>query len=111
VIKKAFRPLPPAILGLRLRARHNEYARFYGNYVSMTGKKKRFSFQVTVNPRLKNKQKYRLIVKTVGALLNNTIPEHVQGEVFDSFQELHYKTRWLRVRRLNEYKAGMHYER
>lgn len=110
-MSKEFRPAPLSLRQLRYGVRYNEYARFYGNYVSMTGKRKRFSFQIRVSPRLSGRQKYRLIVRTCNALLDNTIPQHRQGEVFDNFGDLLKRTKWFRVRKLRQYEAGMVYER
>lgn len=109
--RKTFRPLPSDLRGLRDRARYSEFARFYGSFDRMNWKIGRFSFQVEMSPWLSNNEKYRLIVTTVNALRDNTIPEHEQGQVFRSFQELFHRTKWVRVRRLRQYKAGMVYER
>ncbi|MEM2111349.1 MAG: hypothetical protein QXX08_05675 [Candidatus Bathyarchaeia archaeon] len=106
-----FRPVTLALRWLRSGARYREYARFYGSYVTITGKIKRFSFSVKVNPRLNNRVKYRRIVTVCNSLLDKMIPEHKQGDIFNTFAELLYRTRWFRVRRLRNYQAGMVYER
>lgn len=105
-----YRALPSSLRQMRRGARHREYARFYGLYVSMTGKRKRFSFQVKFNRRLTGKWKYRLIVTTVNALKDEEIPRHRQGEVFTSFGKL-FGTTWVKVRKLIRYEAGVVYER
>ena len=93
------------------RGQYKEYARFYGTYRSTTGKTKRFSYAVRVNPRLSRAVKYRLMVVMVNALLNKNVPQHRQGQVFPNFHELLLYTPWFRVRKLLQYKAGMHYVR
>jgi hypothetical protein len=79
----------------------------------MTGKIKRFSFQVKISPTLSRKRKAlsKLISGTVGGLLDGYVPEHVQGEIFPSFEELLYHTDWFQVRRLRNYEAGVIYAR
>jgi hypothetical protein len=110
-VRERFRPAPPYLRASRNRARYREYARFYGLYVNRAGKRNRFSFSVRVNPRLTNAEKYRYYVSVCNALLSEEIPEHRQGDIFDSFRELLWRTNWFRVRRLVEYKAGAVYER
>lgn len=108
---RGFRTVPSSLRRLRYGARYREYARFYGLYINRIGKRKRFSYSVRISPRLSNRRKYRYIVIVCNALLNKEIPEHRQGEVFYSFRELLHETRWVRVRRLLEYHAGVEYER
>lgn len=107
--RSRLRPLPPH---LRMRrVLYREYARFYGTYRSMTGKTKRFSFAVKVDPRLSPKAKYEYIVMTCNALLDRYAPQHKQGQIFATFNELLNETPWFRVRKILRYKAGMRYER
>jgi len=108
--RSEFRPVPRSLVRLRQRARYREYARFYGNYTSMTGKRKRFSFSVRISPRLSNRAKYEFMVETCNALKDRMVPEHTLGEVFSSFGELLDRTVWFRIRRLRNYKAGVIYE-
>jgi len=105
-----FRPVPRDLRRLRRRARIREYARFYGNYTSMTGKRKRFSFSIRISPRISNRAKYEFMVETCNALKDKQVPEHTLGEVFSSFGELLDGTVWFRIRRLRNYRAGVIYE-
>ena len=107
---RKFRPLPLYLSQRRYLAREQEFARFYGSYVNMTGHTKRFSFQVTLSPSLSNRDKYDCIRTAVTELRNKRIPQHEQGQVFHSFHAL-FSTTWLRVRRLRQYHAGVVYER
>jgi hypothetical protein len=108
--RPALNPTPRYLRALRPTVRHREYARFYGLYETMDGKRKRFSFGVKISPKLTNRQLYSLIVATCNNLLDKRIPEHRAGEFFPSFRDL-FRTRWIRVRKLLRYQAGVHYER
>jgi hypothetical protein len=105
-----FRKVPIYLQAIRPAIRHREYARFYGLYETMDGKRKRFSFGVKISPKLTNRQLYSLIVITCNNLLDKRVPEHRAGEFFPSFRDL-FRTRWIRVRKLLRYQAGVHYER
>jgi len=99
---------------MRYGAPYRGDLRVYGLVETLTGKLKRISFQVKVGSSLmKNKQKLmQLIRATVTAIkYHKKIPVHRQGDVFSSFKELFDRTKWVRIRRLLDYKAGMHYER
>jgi hypothetical protein len=100
-----FRPLPVHTRG---RVQSKEYARFYGNYITNTGKRKRASFQVNISG-YRGKAKYLLIKNVCTRLLKREIPEHKQGQVFSSYDELMHRTHWFRVRRIERYKAGVRY--
>lgn len=108
---RKFRPVPLHLKQLRYGAQHSQYARFYGLYQTITGKKKRFSYVVKISQRLSERQVYRLMVVACGALLDSAIPEHKRGQVFSSFGELLRRTRWFRIRKIIRYKAGVIYER
>lgn len=105
-----YRPVPLHLKGLRRTARYRGYARFYAIYESMTGKTKRASWVVRISPSMSNRNLYKLMVSTCNNILDNKIPKHFRGQVFESFSEL-YRTPWIRVRRIKTYKAGIVYER
>jgi hypothetical protein len=111
-IKHKLRPAPAYLKRMRIGATHRWFARFYGNYESMTGKLRRFSFQVRVSPELSQNRRVLAdnIRTTCGALLENNVPEHMQGDTFHSFRDL-MLARWFRVRRLRNYEAGVVYGR
>jgi len=98
---------------MRYGATHRWYARFYGNYDTLTGKRKRFSFQVRVSPAIQRNRRAlsEFIRTTCNNLLDRNIPEHEQGETFHTFGDLLRRTRWFRVRKVRNYEAGVLYER
>ena len=102
-----FKPLPKGLWGREVD--ESEYARFYGTYVNRQRKKKRFSFQVRMSPRLSGRQKYRSIAAVCNNLLDEKVPVHEQGEVFLSFTILLKRTEWQRVRRLLTYDVNVIY--
>jgi len=111
-IKRKLRPVPEHLKRMRIGATHRWFARFYGNYETLTGKLRRFSFQVKVSPKLRQDRRalafnMRMICSS---LLERTVPEHVQGETFQSFRDLRL-ARWLPIRRLRDYEAGIVYGR
>jgi hypothetical protein len=110
--KRKLRPTPEYLKGMRIGATHRWFARFYGNYETITGKLRRFSFQVRVSPKLSQNRKALAnnIRMTCGTLLDGNIPEHMQGDTFHSFIDLRL-ARWFRVRRLRDYEAGVVYGR
>ena len=103
-----FDSLPAYLRDLRAHISPITYARFYGNFVTKTGKLRRFSFQVKLTANLSGKEKYRIVRAICGKLLLNKIPTHEPGQVF-SFNELWHQTRWIRVRKLRQYEVGMGY--
>ena len=109
--RKNFRPAPIALKRTRRGALYRAWARFYGLYKTMIGKKKRFSFSIRISPKLSNQAVHRYIVIVCNALLNKEIPVHRMGDVFHSFRELIHKTEWVEVRKLLNYHAGVIYER
>jgi hypothetical protein len=112
--KKKLRAIPSRLKRMRYGAPYRGDLRVYGLVETLTGKRKRISFQVKVSTALlRNKQKLmQLIRATVNVIKNQKmIPVHRQGDVFSSFKELFDRTKWVRIRRLLDYKAGMHYER
>jgi hypothetical protein len=102
-----FRPLPTRLRRLRL-VTPVTYARFYGKYVTSVGKTKRFSFQVRMDPGTGGFAQYSTVRNICGNLLRNEIPLHKPGQIF-SLAELLHRTKWVRVRRIVEYKVGMRY--
>jgi hypothetical protein len=108
------RKLPPFIptdLRRRRIVTRKQYARFYGNYTTKTGKRKRFSFKVKVNPDKKRSAQYTLMKTTCHRVKNNKIPPVPNGFVFDDFGDLLNVQDWIKVRKVHSYKAGMQYER
>jgi len=103
-----FDPLPAYLRNLRELISPIVYARFYGNFVTTTGKLRRFSFQVKLDADLSGAEKYRIVRAIVRKLLLNQIPKHEPGQVF-SFSELFKMTRWIQVRKVLQYKVGMAY--
>ena len=65
-----------------------------------------------INPRLSQNRRglATLIRSTVKELLDDKVPEHVQGEVFSNFLSL-FGRDWQRVRRIRQYEAGVVYGR
>lgn len=112
--RKELSPVPARLRRMRGTTEHRWYARFYGNYISMTGIRRRFSFQVKITRRLsRNKKALRRVISRVveGLKYDKYVPEHMQGEVFSSYGKLLYETPWRRVRKLLNYEAGVIYER
>jgi hypothetical protein len=104
-----YRPIPT---DLRRRRRiAPDYSNFYGSYITKTGKIKRFSFKVKVNPDKKNSAKYTLMRVTCQRILKNKIPPVPNGFVFDDFGDLLNVQDWIKVRKVRTYKAGMQYNR
>lgn len=110
--KGRFRPAPEHLKLMRIGATHRWFARFYGNYETITGKLRRFSFQVRISPELRQDRRAlaNYMRMTCGSLLDRNVPEHVQGETFDSFRDL-MLARWFRVRKVRNYEAGVAYGR
>lgn len=111
-LKHKLRPAPEHIKRMRIGATHRWFARFYGNYDAITGRLGRFSLQVRVSSELRQNRRalannIRMVVRR---LLEGNIPEHVQGETFQSFRDL-MLAKWFRVRRLRNYEAGVVYGR
>jgi len=112
--RKRLRIVPARLKRMRHGVTPRWYARFYGNYVSTTGKRKRFSFQVKISRRLSQNRRTlaRLIRSTCIALkYDRMVPEHIQGEIFPTFLTLLYRTPWFGIRRLMNYEPGVVYER
>ncbi len=103
-----FNPLPVHLANLRRGIAPFDFARFYGNFVTLTGKLKRFSFQVRMGAQSSGAEKYTKIRIVCQNLLQNKVPVHEPGQIF-SFDELLHKTHWTLVRRIAEYKVGMQY--
>lgn len=114
--KRNLRPVPENLrrmrYGLDDLSERRWFARFYGNCETMTGKLRRFSFSVKISKRLsKNRKALAMLMRTtIGKLLEDTVPEHVQGEVFSNFMSLLGRD-WVRVRRVRNYEAGVVYAR
>ena len=107
------RPVPKRLRQMRSEARPKWYARFYGNYSTMTGKRKRFSFRVRIASRLqRNRKALASYIRIVCFnLKEKKVPLHVSGQTFHTFKDLLWGTPWHRMRRLREYEAGVQYER
>jgi len=110
---RRFRQLPSRLRRMRYGAPNEGDLRVYGLVTTMQGKRKRLSFRVKISPRM---MRYRrnlmnLVRATVNAIKDKTIPVHKQGEVFSGFGELFEETKWVKVRKLHWYEAGVHYER
>lgn len=111
---KKFRKVPSRFKPMRYGIKHRGDLRVYGLVKTITGKTKRISFQVKISSRLLRNGKD--LGKFIRAVVNNIkykkrIPVHRQGDVFSSFTELFDRTRWVKIRNLIDYKAGVHYER
>jgi len=114
--KRKLRPVPENLkrmrYGLEDLGERRWLARFYGNYETMTGKLRRFSFNVKISKTVsKNRRALAVLMRTtVGKLLECTVPKHVQGETFSNFLSL-FGRDWQRVRRMRQYEAGVVYKR
>jgi hypothetical protein len=105
-----FRRLPQSLLGLRAGVTRRGFARFYGSFETETGQTRNFGYQVRLNPRLSNRQKYQHIVDSVQSMTKlRLMPIHRRGQVFSSFDQL-YGSRWYSIRRIIRYDAGVVYE-
>jgi hypothetical protein len=51
-----------------------------------------------------------LIRATCNNILDKEVPVHKQGDIFSGFGELFEETKWVRVRKVHWYEAGVHYE-
>jgi len=70
-------PLPTYIANLRKYfAPMHAYARFYGNFVTSTGKTRRFSFQVILPFDLNGYDKYRVVRSVCNRRLQKEITLH-----------------------------------
>lgn len=99
---------------MRYGAPYRGDTRVYGLVETMTGKRKRLSFQVKVSSTLmRNKRRLNELIRAIVNAIKyqKKVPVHRQGDVFSSFSELFNRTEWVRIRRLLTYKVGMHYER
>lgn len=85
------------------------YARFYGDYVTLVGKKNRFSFQVLLSSSLTGPEKYDVVTAICNKILQNKVPLHEPGQVFN-FHELLHHTQWIPIRKLLNYKADVNYD-
>jgi hypothetical protein len=86
--------------------------RVYAQVTTMEGKKKRVSFRVGISERM---MRYRrnllnLIRATCNNILDKRVPIHKYGERFPTFTDL-FKRRWVKVRKVHWYEAGVVYER
>jgi hypothetical protein len=105
----SLRPIPTHLR--RRRVAIKQYARFYGNYTTKNGARKRFSFKVKVDPYKKRSAQRVLMKMTCQRIKDNKIPPVPQGFTFDDFGDLLVVQDWMRVRKVHVYKAGMVYER
>ncbi len=108
-----FRPLPTKLAD-KLNTMQNyfasfkTYTRFYGDYRTLTGRTRRFSFQVLLDSGLRGYEKYQDIRTICNRILQNKVPNHEPGEVF-GFHELLHHTQWFPVRKIIKYKVGVPY--
>jgi hypothetical protein len=103
-----FRPLPLGIRGVRQHG--TDYARFYGMVRTKNDKRKVLSFSVKINQKLSNKTKGKLIASVCGHFKDRRVPIHKKGQMFPSFKTLLYKTNWIKVKRIENYEAGVEYD-
>lgn len=97
-----FDPLPASLRSLRGYISPTVYARFYGNFITITGKLRRFSFQVKLDAGLSGQEMERIVRTVSGALKQNRVPRHEPGQIF-GFDELFDQTHWVEVRRVTQY--------
>jgi len=119
--RKRPRPPPPIFRALRSAAKLRKkgtvgYARFYALFEDIRGKKKRASFAVRVRSKyLASTSQRRALMRWIrtvcNAMLDNTMPVHKYGQRFKSFRELLKETKWVEIRRLLDYRAGVVYVR
>ena len=105
----SFKPLPHKFKRLRRNVIPKDFARFYGLYVTKTGYTKRFSFQLRIDLSVGGKPTYTRITATCNRILDKWIPLHEQGQIFDTFNELHRRTSWVKVAKIKNYKVGLLY--
>jgi hypothetical protein len=103
-----FQPIPRPLGRPRTSPVHS-YGRFYALYTDNFGAIHRATFQVRADKYMP-KMKYHWVAITAQKMKEGYIPQHFNGQVFGSFPELHAE-RWVRVRKVREYEAGVHYER
>ena len=113
-MSRRFRPVPLRLRRMRYGAPYRGDFRFYALVETITGKRKRVSFQVKVGSALMG-DRHRLS-RLIRAVVNvikyqKKIPVHRLGDVFSSFNELFKGTRWVSIRRLLRYEAGVVYGR
>jgi hypothetical protein len=112
--KKKYRKAPSRFMRMRYGVPRRGDLRVYGLIKTMTGKTKRISFQVKIGSGLmRNKRKLSRLIRTVVNAIKyqKKVPVHRQGDVFSSFKELFDRTKWVKIRRLLDYKAGVIYAR
>jgi hypothetical protein len=99
-----FDPLPAGLRNTLNFLHPTCYARYYGNVETITGKIRRFSFQVNLDPYWNGAEMGRAVRLVCGNILQGRIPIHEQGQIF-SLRELLHFTPWVRVRKVLEYKV------
>jgi hypothetical protein len=105
-----FRPIPVDLRRARVVPR--QFARIYVRLETMTGKVKKWSGQVKVDPHKNRTVQYKLMKYTCNRILKNRmIPLAPTGSVFDDFGDFLNATPWGKVRRILSYKVGMEYVR
>jgi hypothetical protein len=113
-MERKFRPVPLRLRQNRYGAPYRGELRFYGLVETLKGNRKHVSFQVHVSPRLlTNRQRLSELIRALCNAIKyqKKIPVHIQRQSFSSFQELFNRTRWVEIKKLLDYKAGMRYER
>jgi hypothetical protein len=108
-----FRPLPENLRRLRYGelGERKALARFYALFIEMNGLPRRASFSVKVKRGISNAALAFLIRATVQRFKECYVPEHVQGEVMSDFLYDLFNRPWRKVRRVEDYKAGVVYVR
>jgi hypothetical protein len=106
-----FRPLPIDLRRRRRGMAPRQYARAYERYESKTGRVKRQSFSVKVDPDKNPIVQYKLMRHLSNKLKRGLIPLVPQGTMFDDFGDLFIGTRWIKVKKVLSYKVGMEYVR
>ena len=110
---RKFRPVPSNLKRMRYGVKPKVGdLRVYAQVTTMEGKKKRVSFRVRISERM---MRYRRnLLNLIRAICNNIldklVPIHKYGERFPTFTDL-FERRWVRVRKVHWYEAGVVYER
>jgi hypothetical protein len=106
-----YNPLPISLQKSRgkIRLKNRDRVRVYGHCTTKTGKLKRFGFAVLLS-KYSDKEKYTIIRKICTMIIRDkSIPYGKRGTIFTPKQLLR-DTPWIKVRRINVYKAGMVYD-
>lgn len=88
-----------------------DMANFYWTVITKTGKIKRNSVKVKVDPNKNPIVLGKLIRYACNKIKSGLIPVVPNGFIFDDFGDFFHGVNWGRVRIVKTYKAGMEYER